>query len=93
MKYKENLIGMSNRQCFKFRYDPVPYISHWINPVRSYYRKPQLLNEIKQAYTSPISIRMKRGISIMKHLLYSEPVISDNRTRSWKRSKKKKQWL
>ena len=78
---------------FKYRFDPVPYTGRYKNTIRSYYRHPKTTNERRQSCKKNIQqyIRPKRNF---KNLIncYDDHYIADNQTRSWKRSKKLRQW-
>jgi hypothetical protein len=79
---------------FNYRFDPVPFTGGYKNTVRSYYRHPKTTNERKQSCQKSTQqyIRSKRNF---KNLInsYDDPYIADNKIRSWKRTKKIRQWV
>jgi hypothetical protein len=73
---------------FKFRCDPVPFTGRYKNRVRPCFRNPKTTNERRQvgSYT-----RAKRSFSNLPNA-WDDMQIADNYIRSWKRTKKTRQW-
>lgn len=102
MKYKQQLytptlyffrIPMKKLKIwYKYRYDPVPYIHKYTNRVRSYYRHVRTTQELRWYYAHKKYIRSKRSPKNLVNT-WDDVYISDNYTRSWKRTKKSKQWM
>jgi len=79
---------------FRFRFDPVPEILRFRRGPRKYYRRPLTTNELRWSYACDIQrfIRGKRRSGYLVNA-WSDLNIADNKTRSWKRTKKLRQWM
>jgi len=78
---------------FKYRFDPVPGISKYRNSPRGMYRLPKTTHERRWSYACEI-LKYIRGKRRPHRLVdsWSDLVVTDNRIRSWKRTKKQHQW-
>ncbi len=100
MRYKDKVISSRwayfERLAFiyRYRYDPVPGIHKLHNTHRKYFRNPRTTQEIRFSYSHKqfVKIRGKRSKNSLPKA-YSDLTISDNRIKSWKRTKKRKQWM
>jgi hypothetical protein len=77
------------QSCFRFRIDPVPGV-HKYGSYARYYRKLRTTQEKRWNIPHREYVRPKR-----KNLpdFWDDYYISKERTKSWKRTKKKKQWM
>lgn len=75
----------------RFRIDPVPYTKKY-RRIGSCFRHVRTYNELKSYEASDVRIRGKRSIRNLPTAWYD--VYNSNMSiRSWKRTKKKKQWM
>ena len=75
----------------RFRIDPVPYTKKY-RCIGSWFRHVRTYNELKSYEASDVRIRGKRSIHNLPTAW--DDVYNNNMSiRSWKRTKKKKQWM
>ena len=75
----------------RFRIDPVPYTKKY-KRIGSCFRHVRTYNELKSYEASDIRIRGKRSIPNLP-TAWDDVYNSNMSIRSWKRTKKKKQWM
>ena len=75
---------------YRFRYDPVPDV-HCHKRLHTYYRRIRTTQERRWAYAHEGYFRRKRNAKNLPNS-WDDFYASKNRTRSWKRTKKKHQW-
>jgi hypothetical protein len=95
-KYKDivsntywSCLGRRNIQ-YRFRFDPVPGISNY-NSLGKYFKKPRITQERRKSFEYPELIRPKRRATLLPDPW--DDVHIDRPKRSWKRTKKKKQYM
>jgi hypothetical protein len=95
-KYKDivsniywSCLGRRNIQ-YKFRFDPVPGISNYNNLGRTI-KRPRTTQEKRKSFEHPELIRPKRGRRMLPDSW--DDIFRKCPKRSWKRTKKKKQWM
>ena len=76
---------------FRFRIDPVPYTKKY-KRIGSCFRHVRTYNELKSYEASDVRIRGKRSIRNLP-TAWDDVYNSNMSIRSWKRTKKKKQWM
>lgn len=84
--YKIRLVG------FKYRFDPVPGIHHFKNPIKRYYRKPKTTQERRWALAHKKYIRGKRSFVSLPNA-WDDVKNKSLNIKNWKRTKKRKQWM
>ena len=75
----------------RFRIDPVPYTKKY-RRIGSCFRHVRTYNELKSYEASDVRIRGKRSIPNLP-TAWDDVYNSNMSIRSWKRTKKKKQWM
>ena len=75
----------------RFRIDPVPYTKKYRH-IGSCFRHVRTYNELKSYEASDVRIRGKRSIPNLP-TAWDNVYNSNMSIRSWKRTKKKKQWM
>ena len=75
----------------RFRIDPVPYTKKY-KRIGSCFRHVRTYNELKSYEASDVRIRGKRSIPNLP-TAWDDVYNSNMSIRSWKRTKKKKQWM
>lgn len=75
----------------RFRIDPVPYTKKY-RRIGSCFRHVRTYNELKSYEASDVRIRGKRSIPNLP-TTWDDVYNSNMSIRSWKRTKKKKQWM
>ena len=75
----------------RFRIDPVPYTKKY-RRIGSCFRHVRTYNELKSYEASDVRIRGKRSIRNLP-TAWDDIYNSNMSIRSWKRTKKKKQWM
>jgi len=75
----------------RFRIDPVPYTNKY-RRIGSCFRHVRTYNELKSYEASDVRIRGKRSIRNLP-TAWDDVYNSNLSIRSWKRTKKKKQWM
>ena len=75
----------------RFRIDPVPYTKKY-KRIGSCFRHVRTYNELKSYEASDVRIRGKRSIRNLP-TAWDDVYNSNMSIRSWKRTKKKKQWM
>ena len=75
----------------RFRIDPVPYTKKY-RRIGSCFRHVRTYNELKSYEASDVRIRGKRSICNLP-TAWDDIYNSNMSIRSWKRTKKKKQWM
>lgn len=75
----------------RFRIDPVPYTKKY-RRIGSCFRHVRTHNELKSYEASDVRIRGKRSIPNLP-TAWDDVYNSNMSIRSWKRTKKKKQWM
>ena len=95
-KYKDILFYQTYWTCFgrrniryRYRYDPVPGIHN--NNSYNYYRKPRTTQEKRKSFEYPELIRPNRRATLLPDSWAD--IYIDRPKRSWKRTKKEKQWV
>ena len=98
MKYGDKFFS-GFRGCYKgssiickFRYDPVPYTGDRHNSVRPYFRHIKTTQERVWAIAHNKYVRGKRSSNNLPET-WDDYRNSDENTRCWKRTKKKRQWM
>ena len=96
MKRGEMFNGIRSYICrrtvlCRFRIDPVPYTKKY-RRIGSCFRHVRTYNELKSYEASDVRIRGKRSIRNLP-TAWDDVYNSNMSIRSWKRTKKKKQWM
>jgi hypothetical protein len=82
------------RLPYRFRYDPVPYVRNYSGYGR-YIKKPQSTQERRKyfdAVDQGVHVRGKRRAHLLPNA-WDDDRIAAYEDRSWKRTKKRKQWM
>lgn len=82
-------------ESFRFRAEPVPGIHRYPNTVRCYYRHPKTTQELRyvEPHSEFVRIRGKRSKRFLPTWYDDLPIADYRNSRSWKRTKKKRQWM
>jgi hypothetical protein len=78
----------------KFRYDVIPGVHHIKSRFREFYKRPKTLQEMRMYYKyGPFYVRGKRRPRNLPNA-FDDVVRADCKVKkSWKKNKKKKQWM
>lgn len=76
----------------RFRIDPVPSTGHYRNRVVNYYRRMRVTQEKRWAIAHKEYVRGRRRKPSLPDP-WDEYLVSKERIKGWKRTKKKRQWM
>lgn len=81
--------------AFRFRAEPVPGIHKYKNSFRDCYRHPKTTQELRlvEPHSEYVRVRGKRTKNHLPTWYDDMPVADYRNSRSWKRTKKKRQWM
>lgn len=82
-------------EAFRFRAEPVPGIHKYKNSFRDYYRHPKTYQELRyvEPHSEFVNIRSKRAKRYLPTWYDDRPIADNRNARSWKKTKKKRQWM